>query len=288
MEDQRNWTDASYKTYVRPLALPWPYTLAKGTDARTIRDADRLRRGACPRRRRRPRSVCALAKLRARSPRSGSASIPTTRRPRSRMPRPCARSAPRISSAITIRAAATTARRSQGGRGREGARRDAVARGDRRRGRGVRGRDRGARRDRREPRFAVSRRAGLARARSQMHAAGQPLAALPARRWALSRGAPRLPGRAARRRHVQLFHRAQSQAPAARELDFVSFTTSAMVHAGDDRSVTEGLESLPHIARSVRAIIGDKPYAVGRARSACATILMARRRRPTPATSGRR
>ena len=30
MEDQRNWTDASYKTYVRPLALPWPYTLDKG------------------------------------------------------------------------------------------------------------------------------------------------------------------------------------------------------------------------------------------------------------------
>src|SRR3712207_759652 len=32
MEDQRNWTDASYKTYVRPLALPWPYTLAAGTE----------------------------------------------------------------------------------------------------------------------------------------------------------------------------------------------------------------------------------------------------------------
>lgn len=30
MEDQRNWTDASYKTYVRPLRRPWPYTLAKG------------------------------------------------------------------------------------------------------------------------------------------------------------------------------------------------------------------------------------------------------------------
>jgi hypothetical protein len=27
MEDHRNWTDASFKTYVRPLALPWPYTL---------------------------------------------------------------------------------------------------------------------------------------------------------------------------------------------------------------------------------------------------------------------
>jgi hypothetical protein len=30
MEDQRNWTDASFKTYVRPLALPWPYLIAKG------------------------------------------------------------------------------------------------------------------------------------------------------------------------------------------------------------------------------------------------------------------
>jgi hypothetical protein len=30
MEDQRNWSDASYKTYVRPLARPWPYVLAKG------------------------------------------------------------------------------------------------------------------------------------------------------------------------------------------------------------------------------------------------------------------
>jgi len=30
MEDHRNWTDASFKTYVRPLALPWPYTLKTG------------------------------------------------------------------------------------------------------------------------------------------------------------------------------------------------------------------------------------------------------------------
>src|SRR5262249_33755742 len=30
MEDQRNWTDASYKPYIRPLGNPWPYTLAAG------------------------------------------------------------------------------------------------------------------------------------------------------------------------------------------------------------------------------------------------------------------
>ena len=51
--------------------------------------------------------------------------------------------------------------------------------------------------------------------------------------------------------------------PPLAELDFVSFTTSALVHAGDDRSVAEGLETLPHIARSARAIVGDTPYAVG-------------------------
>jgi hypothetical protein len=32
MEDHRNWTDASFKTYVRPLALPWPYTLQRGVE----------------------------------------------------------------------------------------------------------------------------------------------------------------------------------------------------------------------------------------------------------------
>ncbi|MBB3949044.1 D-apionate lactonase [Aureimonas jatrophae] len=30
MEDQRAWSDASFKTYVRPLALPWPYRMPAG------------------------------------------------------------------------------------------------------------------------------------------------------------------------------------------------------------------------------------------------------------------
>ncbi|MET0782032.1 MAG: hypothetical protein ABWZ16_10970 [Microbacterium sp.] len=30
MEDQRNWSDASYKTYSRPLGLPFPYDIAPG------------------------------------------------------------------------------------------------------------------------------------------------------------------------------------------------------------------------------------------------------------------
>ena len=50
MEDQRNWTDASYKTYSRPLALPFPYALAAGErvvqsidDRASNRGARRLR-----------------------------------------------------------------------------------------------------------------------------------------------------------------------------------------------------------------------------------------------------
>ena len=51
MEDQRNWSDASYKTYVRPLELPWPYTLEAGEEVRqrvtlTIRGASKARSAA--------------------------------------------------------------------------------------------------------------------------------------------------------------------------------------------------------------------------------------------------
>jgi hypothetical protein len=51
--------------------------------------------------------------------------------------------------------------------------------------------------------------------------------------------------------------------PPLAEIDLVSFTTSALVHAGDDHSVMEGLESLPAIAASAHAIAGKLPLAVG-------------------------
>ena len=34
MEDQRNWTDASYKTYCRPLQIPFTYRIARGQTVR--------------------------------------------------------------------------------------------------------------------------------------------------------------------------------------------------------------------------------------------------------------
>jgi hypothetical protein len=51
MEDQRNWSDASYKTYVRPLSLPWPYVMEQGVINRqsvelTIERSPGSRRGS--------------------------------------------------------------------------------------------------------------------------------------------------------------------------------------------------------------------------------------------------
>jgi hypothetical protein len=45
--------------------------------------------------------------------------------------------------------------------------------------------------------------------------------------------------------------------------DYVSHTTCSIVHAADDRSVMETLETLPAILASTRATIGGKPYWIG-------------------------
>jgi hypothetical protein len=51
--------------------------------------------------------------------------------------------------------------------------------------------------------------------------------------------------------------------PPLEPLDFVSHATCPIVHAADEVSVMQSLESIPHILRSARAIIGDKPYRLG-------------------------
>lgn len=45
MEDQRNWSDGSYKTYCRPLGLPYPYELAAGQEVQQIITIDLLGEG---------------------------------------------------------------------------------------------------------------------------------------------------------------------------------------------------------------------------------------------------
>lgn len=45
--------------------------------------------------------------------------------------------------------------------------------------------------------------------------------------------------------------------------DFITHATSALVHAADDRSVMETLESIGHIIRATKALIGDAAYRIG-------------------------
>ena len=51
--------------------------------------------------------------------------------------------------------------------------------------------------------------------------------------------------------------------PPFEGLDFVIHPTCAIVHAADDRSITETVETLPYIINSGRALFGDKPYCLG-------------------------
>lgn len=45
--------------------------------------------------------------------------------------------------------------------------------------------------------------------------------------------------------------------------DFITHATSSVVHAADDRSVMETLESIGHIIHSTRKITGGEPYRIG-------------------------
>jgi hypothetical protein len=51
--------------------------------------------------------------------------------------------------------------------------------------------------------------------------------------------------------------------PKATLFDFITHTTCSIVHAADDRSVMETLETLPAIIGSAKAMIDEKPYRIG-------------------------
>jgi len=46
-------------------------------------------------------------------------------------------------------------------------------------------------------------------------------------------------------------------------IDFVTHSTSCVVHAADDRSIMETLQTLPHQIRSARRFCGELPYCLG-------------------------
>jgi D-apionolactonase len=265
MEDQRNWTDASYKTYVRPLALPWPYVIAKGE---TIDQAVTL-------------TVCGAA--RERDSVDGPLSLAVGEQIAGRtMPSlglgldPKDLDATEQSLSALKRAAPS----------------HLVCFYDPRLGHSQADLKRMA---------AIGHALGtelwlefviprvdhfekdiqdLGRAVSGL---GNPFAAvmispapdlkctLPGSPWppcpALAdcyrAACAAFPGARLGGGMFSFFTELNRKRPPVGLLDFVTFTTVAIFHAGDDRSAMEGLESLPYLAKSVEAFIDGKPYHVG-------------------------
>ena len=264
MEDQRNWTDASYKTYVRPLARPWPYriepgeavdqtitvTITGGTAARAAGGALALAPGArlvpVPplgiglRPENAAAAATALDRLRALAP----AHLVLHHDPRSGHGRATLEAMLAVARALGAQPwlEAVVARADDAGAAAE-----VTALG------------------------AVCAALGHPFATVLVSPAPDLKCTLPGSVWPDAPDNARLydaaraafPGARIGGGMFSYFTELNRKRPPASRLDLVSFTTSPIVHAGDDRSVMETREAHPAIAASVRAIAGATPWAVG-------------------------
>jgi hypothetical protein len=272
MEDHRNWTDASFKTYVRPLALPWPYTLKSGE---TVRQSVGLRlQGTVPQAG--PQASDATIRIAL-----GHATRDTLPAVGLGMP------AEEIDAAL---AAADLVARA--------APHLLVCHFDPRAGHGPRELDGYRRLVERTGAQCVLEvvvesvdtfRDELARAAALVRESGLPLAAVavcPAGdlKSVLPGGArPPAPPldalyRAARDAFpgvrlgggmFSFFTELNRKRPPAELLDFVHNGTCPIVHAADDRSVMETHEALPYQVTTARSFIGHTPYRVGPSAIGC-------------------
>lgn len=263
MEDQRNWTDASYKTYVRPLALPWPYELPAGEEfgqsvtlrfeghaerASATDDRIQLRLGgearAFP-----PVGVgfhaTEIGATRAcidDFKRLGPKQLVCHYDPRFGDDIETLRAGLQIAQAIgaepwleAVIVQVAGFERELADLGRAAASLDAP--------------------------FAVMLLSPAADLRGTLPGSQWPPAPPAQALYAAARTAfphSRLGGGM-----FSFFTELNRKRPPLGQLDLVSFTTSAVVHAGDDRTVMENLEALPFVASSVRQIAGALPYSVG-------------------------
>jgi hypothetical protein len=263
MEDQRNWSDASYKTYVRPLAHPWPYVIPAGT---RDRQSARLTTSGVPSRRAEDGGDIAV-----------------------RVGEPIG-VMPRIGLVVTPEEATATER--QRVRVVRSGVQDLLLTFDATAGHGAAemaalGRAVGPVAARRtlecvlactgdpdaelETIAAYVERAGLELDGIAVFPAPDLQSTPPGSEWppcppledvysAARRAFPGLRLGGGMFGYFTEFTR--KHVPAA-ALDFVTHATCPIVHAADDLSVMQTLETIPHITRSARAIVPDKPYRLG-------------------------
>ncbi len=263
MEDQRNWTDASYKTYVRPLSLPFPYRLAPGE---TIEQAVEIRFAGQPvaaQRREGPVTV-RVGGRRGKVPAFGialeagdaTAALGIADRLTPLAPRflsgfcdlrndDVERALPtfnglaqRLGAALALEIVVPDTA-------------DATASLQRV--------------------AAAARTAGALPASVAVSWAGDLEFVMPGtvfadinpfeRLYAAARAA--FPNTPLGGGSFAYFTELNRKPPPFALLDFVCHTTCAIVHAADDRSVTETIECLPYIIRSGRALFGNRHYRLG-------------------------
>ncbi|UFN47581.1 hypothetical protein LPC08_16360 [Roseomonas sp. OT10] len=270
MEDQRNWSDASFKTYVGSLLDPWPYRLQPGRRTRQsleLRVSDRRAArpakpgsGPVPA----PRALRAVGPTGERLPAIGLG-----------LPPGAASLAPPARAALAVLQPAWLVGRCEPGAEGQEAELAAVAALARQLGSAVQLEivpPQGM-----APEDALSRAARLCAAAGLAPAAvlpcpaplllshqpGGPWPELPPLEAYYAAARAAFPGARSGGGMLTYFTELNRCRPTGEGIDFVSHATAPIVHAADDLSVMETLEALPHIARSVRALWPGLGYRIG-------------------------
>ncbi|QEX24369.1 hypothetical protein FRZ61_43100 [Hypericibacter adhaerens] len=267
MEDHRNWCDASYKTYVRPLALPWPYTLKKGESF--TQSVSLSFSGPAP-------AAASAAAASGITVSLGQAS--GTKLPRIGLGLPAAEGAASLAAADLLKKAGAQL---------------LIAEIDLREGHGRKELDTAKKLGETigaaivlevvlpgqsddpatelAPLAKALGESGLKPAAIAVSPAADLKAVLPGSKGpqvppleTIYEAARKLfPGIALGGGMFSFFTELNRKRPPARLLDYVTHSSSPIVHAADDKSVMETLESLPYQIQSTRAFIAGKPYWVG-------------------------
>lgn len=264
-EDHRNWTDASFKTYCRPLSLPYPYRIAKGEVVRqtvtlTFSGALPTKPAAAPG----PVSI-KLGKPTGRMPDVGLSVLPEDAAA-------ALRAAAHVKTAGVQHLNVRIDLREKGWQ-KPLASYSKLARLTRAAivleviipGAGATDKDIG-------DAAAAARKAGL-RPKAVFATPAAHLKSYPPG-TPFPKGVPTFKELAATtRKHfgkarigggmLANFTELNRTRPPKGVFDYIAHATSGLVHAADDRSVMETLESIGHIIRSTRAIIGKTPYRIG-------------------------
>ena len=264
-EDHRNWTDASFKTYCRPLLLPYPYTIPAGGEVKhtvTLTFSGRL--PAAPAKSGGAVTV-KLGREAGRMPRIGLSVLPED-------------AARALSAAELVRQAAPQHLNCRIDlRARDWERqiapyRDLSAKSGAETVLEVIVPGEGAPDAELQPVAAALGKAGLKPAAIVVTPAADLKSYPPGTpspdnvpSWTDIAGAARrhFPGVRIGGGMLSNFTELNRKRPPKGVFDFVTHATSAVVHAADDRSVMETLESIGHIIRATKGIIGDSAYRIG-------------------------